>query len=118
MSSGIYRHRLKGKVILDESHIMYNNFQVLEDINPPTKLLGKFVRTWKVRNDARSQYIQTMPSSVGQDRAGVALLLSRQLIAVVKVKNLLHIEAGLQMMALAMSFSSEVSNMTSLRNSG
>lgn len=48
---------------------------------------------------------------MGLDQAGVALLLSRQLIAAVKLKNVLHIEAGLQMIALAMAFSSEVSNM-------
>jgi hypothetical protein len=39
----------------------------------------------------------------------IALKLSKRLIGVAKVKNVLHIEAGLEMIALAMAISSEVS---------
>ena len=50
-----------------------------------------------------------MPSYVnGQNPANITLTLSRRLIAVVRVKNILHIEAGLEMIALAMAISSEV----------
>ena len=44
--------------------------------------------------------------------ADVALpvTLSRRLISVVKIKNILNIEAGLEMIALAMAISSEVQN--------
>jgi hypothetical protein len=44
-----------------------------------------------------------------QNPADVALTLSRRLIAIAKVKNILQIEAGLEMIALAMTISSEVS---------
>lgn len=76
-------------------------------------MLGRFIKTWGDRERIRTQYIQTaqIPSSVDQqDPADVALTLSRRLIAVVKVKNILHIEAGLEMIALAMAISSEVGN--------
>lgn len=85
----------------------------MDELNPPTKLLGRFIKTWRDREKTRTQYIQTaqIPSSVDQqDPADVALTLSRRLIAVVKVKNILHIEAGLEMIALAMAISSEVGN--------
>ena len=50
-----------------------------------------------------------MPSYVnGQNPADITLTLSRRLITVVRVKNILHIEAGLEMIALAMAISSEV----------
>ena len=50
----------------------------------------------------------TPSTDEGQDAAGIALSLSRRLIAVVKVKNILNIETGLEMIALAMAISSEV----------
>ena len=50
-----------------------------------------------------------MPSYVnGQNPANITLTLSRRLIAVVRVKNILHIEAGLETIALVMAISSEV----------
>jgi hypothetical protein len=84
----------------------------LDEINPPTKLLSKFLRTWRDREKKLAQYSTTTPtpSSIdGKDPAEVALALSRRLIAVVKVKNILSIETGLEMIALAMAISSEVS---------
>jgi hypothetical protein len=41
--------------------------------------------------------------------------ISRRLIDVVKVRNIVHIEAGMQMMALALSISSEVCNVDSFK---
>jgi hypothetical protein len=49
-------------------------------------------------------------SSDGKDPAGVALTLSKRLITVVKAKSILNVWAGLEMIALAMAISSEVSN--------
>lgn len=43
-----------------------------------------------------------------QDPAGVALTLSKRLIDVFNVKRVLNIEAGLEMIALAMAICSEV----------
>ena len=43
-----------------------------------------------------------------KDRAGVALAISSRLINVVKGRNIHNIEAGLEMIALAMVISSEV----------
>jgi hypothetical protein len=83
----------------------------LEELNPPTKLLKKFLKTWGEREKKLAQYSTTNapPSSIdGQDPADVALALSRRLIDVVKVKNILNIESGLEMIALAMAISSEV----------
>ena len=49
------------------------------------------------------------PSYVdGQNPANITLTLSRWLITVVRVENILHIEAGLEMIALVMAISSEV----------
>jgi hypothetical protein len=39
-----------------------------------------------------------------------------RLIAVVKVKNILHVEAGLEMIALALAISSEVSRIAMFEN--
>jgi hypothetical protein len=86
--------------------------QILDELNPPTKVVEKFLRTWGEREKRRSQYAKTAPTSStvdGKNPADVALTLSRRLIAVVKVRNILHIEAGLEMIALAMAISSEVS---------
>jgi len=49
-------------------------------------------------------------SSDGKDLAGVALTLSKRLITVAKGKNILNIEAGLEMIALGMTICSEVCN--------
>jgi hypothetical protein len=81
-------------------------------MNPPTKIVRKFLKTWGDRDQTRSQYSlnsQLSASKDGQqDAAGVALALSRRLIGILKVKKILNIEAGLEMMALAMNISSEV----------
>lgn len=74
-------------------------------------MLGKFLRLWREREKAADMYLKSGPiSSVEEmrDPAGVALALSKRLIAVVKMKNIVNIEAGLEMIALAMSISSEV----------
>jgi len=82
---------------------------MLDIINPPTKLLAKFLKTWAEREKTRTQYFSFSPSlSDRKDPAGIALTLSRRLISVVKAKNVLNIEAGLEMIALAMAISSEV----------
>ena len=82
---------------------------MLDLINPPTKLLEKFSKTWAEREKTRTQYFSFSPSlSDRKDPAGIALSLSRRLISVVKAKNVLNIEAGLEMIALAMAISSEV----------
>jgi hypothetical protein len=83
---------------------------------PPSKVLRKFLKTWGDRQTTRTQYFETLstPSSINeQDHADVVLTISRRLIDVVKVKNILHIEAGLEMIALAMAISSEVRNIVS-----
>jgi hypothetical protein len=87
----------------------------LEDLNPPTKLLRRFLRTWADREKKMAQYStkgSTSSSVDVQDAADVALALSRRLIDVVKVKNILNIETGLEMIALAMAISSEVLSIT------
>ena len=70
------------------------------------------MKTWGDREKSRAQYAftaqQQLASNEGQEPAGVALTLSRRLIAVVKVKKILNVEAGLEMMALAMTIASEV----------
>jgi hypothetical protein len=73
-------------------------------------VLEKFVKTWGDRERTRAQYNCNAPSSSsdGKDLAGVALDLSRRLITVVKAKNIHNIEAGLEMIALAMAICSEV----------
>lgn len=90
------------------------NIKLLEDLMPPTKLLGKFLKTWSDRQRTRAQLSETVvfsPSSVnGRDQADIVLTISRRLMDVVKAKNVLHIEAGMEMMALALSISSEVCN--------
>jgi hypothetical protein len=92
------------------------NFQLLEELTPPTKLLTRFLKTWGDREPTRAQYAgsgSTPSFANGQDHADVALAISRQLIDVVKVKKILNIEAGLEMIALAMAISSEVCNIGS-----
>lgn len=80
-------------------------------MNPPTKIVRKFLKTWGDRDQTRSQYSvsgQLSGSTNGEeDAAGVALTLSRRLIEIMKVKKILNIEAGLEMMALGVTISSE-----------
>lgn len=83
--------------------------------------MDKFLRTWGERDKQRTQYAitssadyqpnpnQTSSSFDDQNKLDVALSLSKRLIGAVKVKNVLNIEAGLEMIALAMAISSEVS---------
>jgi hypothetical protein len=75
-------------------------------------VLEKFLKTWREREKTRAQYSSKAPHSLsdGKDPAGVALALSRRLITVGKAKSVLNIEAGLEMIALAMAISSEVCN--------
>jgi hypothetical protein len=58
-----------------------------------------------------SQYSETVsgPSSVnGPDHPNILLAISRRLIVATKLKNILYIETAMEMMALAISISSEV----------
>lgn len=87
------------------------DFQILEMLDPPTKVLRKFLRTWADREKTRSQYSTTTTTQSSIPAKGpteVTLSISRRLIALAKVKNILNIEAGLDMIALAMAISSEV----------
>jgi hypothetical protein len=74
-------------------------------------VLEKFLKTWGDREKTRAQYSSEathLSSYDGRDPAGVVLALSRRLITVFKSKNILNIEAGMEMIALAMAISSEV----------
>lgn len=73
-------------------------------------MLEKFLKTWGEREKTRSQYSTeaTDISSGGKDPADAALALSRRLITVIKAKNIINIEAGMEMIALGMAISSEV----------
>lgn len=73
-------------------------------------MLEKFLKTWGERGLTRAQYSieATHPPPYGKDPADATLALSRRLITVVKAKNILSIEAGMEMIALAMAISSEV----------
>lgn len=86
--------------------------QLLDEMNPPTKIVQKFLKTWGNRDQNRSQYSKSSQASgskdSNEDAAGVALTLSRRLIGIVRVKHVLNIEAGLEMMALGITLSSEV----------
>lgn len=81
-------------------------------MNPPTKIVRKFLKTWADRDQSRLQYSLTGQQSASdngqEDAAGVALTLSRRVIAIVKVKKILNIEAGLEIMALGLTMISEV----------
>lgn len=86
------------------------DYQILEELNPPTKVLGKFLRIWGDREASRLNYTRTAQTSSTMElgnTAEVALNLSKRLIAVVKVRNVLNIEAGLEMIALAIAISTE-----------
>jgi hypothetical protein len=79
-------------------------------------VLTKFLKTWGDREPTRAQYAESAstPSFAnGQDQADVVLTISRRLLDLVKVKKILRIEAGLEMIALAMAISSEVCNIGS-----
>jgi hypothetical protein len=86
--------------------------QLLDEMNPPTKIIQKFLKTWGDRDQTWSQYSLTAQLSAAdngqEDAAGVALTLSRRLISIMKVKKILNIEAGLEIMALGLTISSEV----------
>jgi hypothetical protein len=85
--------------------------QILDELNPPTKIIGKFLRTWGEREKTISQYSNVFPSSTSaavQNTADVALSLSRRLIDGVKFKSIAQIESGLELIALAMTISAEV----------
>jgi hypothetical protein len=86
-------------------------FQMLDQLNPPTKLTGKFLKSWRGHEKSTVRYSETAPppsSSNGLDAAGITLNLSKRLVALVKLKNVVNIEAGLVMVALAVAISSEV----------
>lgn len=73
--------------------------------------MGKFLKTFRDRDKIRADYSisSATPSSVDSRKpAAIALSLSRRLMGLFKVKSLLHIEAGIEMIALAMLISSEV----------
>jgi hypothetical protein len=72
-------------------------------------VISKFLTTWGEREAIRAQYSNSKSIHV-QDHADVVLRISRRLVDIVKVKNILHIEAGLEMIALTMAISSEVCN--------
>ena len=75
--------------------------------------MDKFLRTWGDRANHASQYIHQGQMSLPSDQHNpmdVSLALSRRLVAGVKVKSVINIEAGLDMIALAMSISSEASS--------
>jgi hypothetical protein len=82
----------------------------LDDLNPPTKVLEKFLKIWGEREKTIGQYLSqgSSSSSDWKDPAGVALTISKRLINVVKAQKILNIEAGMEMIALAMAISSEV----------
>jgi hypothetical protein len=75
-------------------------------------VLERFLKTWGEREKTRAQYSSDATQSLSErnDAAGIALILSRRLITVVNAKNILNIEAGMEMIALAMAISSEVCN--------
>ena len=87
-------------------------FKILDELTPPTKIIRKFMHTWVDRHKHRSTYVKASsntPTLESNKPIEITLSLSRQLIAVVKVKKILYIEAGLEMIALAMAISSKVS---------
>ena len=88
---------------------------MVDELNPPTKVVDKFLRMWGERKTYRSQYTTQNTSdatsttqSDDPNPVDVVLSLSKRLIAVVKMKSILNIEAGLELIALAISISSEV----------
>lgn len=93
-------------------------FQILDDLRPATKLIEKFIKTWGDRQTTRAQYLEGVRITLSKntlDQADIALKISRRLVNVVKVKNIVNIEAGFEMVALAMTISTEVCDIQSLR---
>ena len=74
------------------------------------KVLEKFLKTWGDCKRMKLQYFGNGPTKASdwKDLAAITLTLSRKLITVVRAKSILNIEAGLEMIALAMAISSEV----------
>ena len=74
------------------------------------KVLEKFLKTWGDCKRTKLQYFSNRPTKASdwKDLAAITLTLSRKLITVVRAKSVLNIEAGLEMIALAMAISSEV----------
>jgi len=75
--------------------------------------LKKFLNTWQDHQSTRAQSLERNPtvSSINtEDRADVMLQISRRLVDVSKLKNLLCIEAGLEMVALAMAILAQACN--------
>lgn len=69
------------------------------------------MKTWGDREKNKSQYFETVQShssATGLNSADITMNLSRRLVTVVKVRDIVNIEAGLEMIALAMIISSEV----------
>jgi hypothetical protein len=85
---------------------------LLEELTPLSKLLGSFLKTWRDRKSARTLHTQFASTSVSveqvKDRVGLALSLLRRVSTVGKMKKILNIEAGLEMIALGMVICSEV----------
>jgi len=81
-------------------------------------VLEKFLKIWGEREKTTAQFSSNAPLllSDGKDPAGIALTLSRRLITVVKTKNIINIEAGLEMIAIGMAISSEVHNLGNIFN--
>jgi hypothetical protein len=75
-------------------------------------LVGKFLRTWGEREKQKAQFSSissATPSNIKKEQSSlVALNLSRRLTNGTKVKSILHIEAGIEMLALGLLISSEV----------
>lgn len=93
------------------SRLFSFHFQLIKELNPPTKLTRKFLKTWGGRQRNRTLYseITDTPSSANQlDSVGVALHLSKRLVASAKLRSILNIETGLEMVALAVIICSEV----------
>jgi hypothetical protein len=89
--------------------------KILDELNPPTKILGRFLRFWRDREKTKAEFESSHHSAMFsvdrlQGHAHVALRLSKRLVDVYKFKNILNIEAGMEMIALAMVITSEVRN--------
>ena len=73
--------------------------QLLDNLNPPMKVLEKFLRTWGDHERTKLQYFSNRPTKASdwKDLAAITLTLSRKLITVVRAKSVLYIEVGLEM---------------------
>jgi hypothetical protein len=73
--------------------------------------LKNFQRIWGERKKTRAIHadnFSTPSSSECQDPGGVVLSLSRRLLAVGKLKKILNLETGLEMIACGIAICSEV----------